>query len=101
MPYTYDSGCEIEWDISLHGNDLNDGLENKQKDVESCRSSCRSMNANYFDFNYNSNKGCFCKDSNKGRRPTEGVISGGTKCSGNILISSISKNCVKRSSRNT
>ena len=84
-PTLYDLGCETEKDISLHGNDLNNGIDNKKKDVESCRSYCNSMNAEYFEFNYGTNKGCYCKDSKKERRPAAGVISGGTRCLGSIF----------------
>ena len=80
-----------EIDVSYSGKGLNDGLKNTQKDVESCRSSCKSMNADYFDFNYRGNKGCYCKDSRSGRNVVKGVISGETKCAGNINILSISK----------
>ena len=80
-----------EIDISYSGKPLNDGLNNKQKDVESCRSSCKSMNADYFDFNYRGNKGCHCKISNIGRRAVKGVISGETKCAGIVKFLLISK----------
>ena len=46
------------------------------------------MNANYFDFDMRQNKNrCYCKDSNCGRRPGRGIISGETICAGNIKVS--------------
>ena len=65
-----------EWNISYYGNDYNNGLYNKQWNVEGCRSSCRRWNARYFDFNYAGNRGCYCKYSNSGRRWVWGVVGG-------------------------
>ena len=76
------SGCLTENDISYTGNDVNDGTSNVQSDVASCRSSCKSMGANYFDFNYGGNKECWCKKSNAGRKQQVGVVSGETSCPG-------------------
>ena len=84
MSILHISECLTEMDISYYGNDVNDGLNNKQQNVESCRSSCRSMSAKYFDFNHSGNKGCYCKKSNAGRRVVRGVISGETMCTGNF-----------------
>ena len=72
------SECLTEKDISYYGNDVNNGLDNVQPDVESCRASCKSMGSPYFDFNYGGNRGCYCKTSNAGRRQVNGVISGKT-----------------------
>ena len=72
------SECVTEKDISYYGNDVNNGLENVQSDTESCRASCKAMGAPYFDFNYAGNRGCYCKNSNAGRRKVAGVMSGET-----------------------
>ena len=76
------SGCLTENDISYYGNDVNNGTLNVQSDVASCRSSCKSMGADYFDFNYGGNKECWCKNSNAGRTQQVGVVSGETSCPG-------------------
>ena len=78
------SGCFklTEYDIAYYGNDVNDGTSNVQSDVASCRSSCKSMGADYFDFNYGGNKECWCKNSNAGRKQQVGVVSGETSCPG-------------------
>lgn len=76
------SGCSTETDISYYGNDVNDGTSNVQSDVPSCRSSCKSMGADYFGFNYGGNKQCWCKNSNAGRMQQFGVVSGETSCPG-------------------
>ena len=78
-----------EIDMSYSGKGLNDGLKNTQKDVESCRLSCKSKNANYFILR--GNKWCYCNDSRSGRKVVKGVISGETKCAGIVKFSSISK----------
>ena len=72
------SECLTEKDISYYGNDVNNGLENVQSDTESCRASCKAMGAPYFDFNYGGNHGCYCKNSNAGRREVAGVTGGET-----------------------
>ena len=72
------SECLTEKDISYYGNDVNNGLENVQSDTESCRASCKAMGAPYFDFNYGGNHGCYCKNSNAGRKEVASVISGET-----------------------
>ena len=72
------SGCLTEKDISYVGNDVNNGLYNVQLDTEKCRASCKAMGAPYFDFNYAGNRGCYCKNSNAGRRKVAGVMSGET-----------------------
>ena len=72
------SECLTEKDISYYGNDVNNGLKNVQPDTESCRASCKAMRAQYFDFNYGGNHGCYCKYSNAGRRKVAGVMSGTT-----------------------
>ena len=72
------SECVTEKDISYYGNDVNNGLENVQSDTESCRASCKAMGAPYFDFNYGGNHGCYCKNSNAGRKEVASVISGET-----------------------
>ena len=59
---------------------MNDGEDNVQSDVESCRASCKAIGAPYFDWNYGGNRRCYCKDSNAGRREVRGVISGETNC---------------------
>ena len=71
------SGCFTEKDISYYGNDVNNGMS-VQSDVDSCRASCRTMRAPYFDFNYGGNHRCYCKNSNAGRRKVAGVMSGET-----------------------
>ena len=79
----------MEEDIDNPGNDLVDGLNNKQPDAEACRLSCRSISgAKYFDWSsprYHDSyyhKGCWCKDSDVGRRESVGVISGNVNCVG-------------------
>ena len=91
--YTYSTGkandiliseCMTEKDISYYGNDVNNGLKNVQPDTESCRVSCKAMRAQYFDFNYGGNHGCYCKYSNAGRRKVAGVMSGTTALCPNL-----------------
>ena len=72
------SECLTEKDVSYYGNDVNNGQENVQSDVESCRASCKAMGALYFDYNYDGNHRCYCKNSNAGRTEEAGVISGET-----------------------
>ena len=64
---------------------MNDGTSNLQDDVKSCRSSCRSMDADYFSFNQDNNA-CWCKSSNAGRMQGVGIESGETSCSGEMRI---------------
>ena len=75
-------GCLTENDISYYGNDVNNGTLNVQSDVASCRSSCKSMGADYFGFNYGINQQCWCKNSNAGRMQKNGIVSGETSCPG-------------------
>ena len=79
------SECLTEEDTSYYGNDVNNGRENVQSDVESCRASCKAMDAPYFDFNYAGNHGCYCKNSKAGRRVVAGVVSGETCLNAGIL----------------
>ena len=74
------SECAVNRDVSFYGNNVNDGLANKQPDVANCRASCRAMEAEYYDFNYAGNQGCYCKFSDAGRRRQPGVMSGTTRC---------------------
>ena len=80
------SECLTEKDVSYIGSAINNGLANKQPDFASCRSSCKSMGAQYFGFNYAGNRGCYCKNSNGGEKQQSGVISGETSCSGEMSI---------------
>ena len=77
----------MEDDIANPGNDLNDGVNNQQADAEACRLSCRSISgANYFDWtspkfdNSYYHGGCWCKDSDAGRKDSVGVVSGNVNC---------------------
>ena len=91
------SECLSEKDISYRGNDVNDGTANKQPTVESCRTSCASIGADYFDFVYGLGKWmeldrlegrigeCYCKNSNAGRSQLSGVTAGET-CRGRSLL---------------
>ena len=76
------SDCLTEQDIGYSQNDVNDGSSNIQPDVESCRASCRSIGAGYFTHLTQSNKFCWCKNSNAGRTQSVGKVSGETSCSG-------------------
>ena len=78
------SECLTEKDISYYGNDVNNGADNVQSDVESCRASCKSLGAPYFDFNYAGDHGCWCKNSNAGRKQVNGVT-GGKTCIKSVL----------------
>ena len=63
---------------------MNNGSDNVQSDVESCRASCKSLGAPYFDFNYAGDHGCWCKNSNAGRKQVNGVT-GGKTCIKSVL----------------
>ena len=81
------SDCLTERDIDYTGNDVNDGSANMQADAESCRSSCRSMDADYFTF-HEVNNGCWCKSSNAVRMQVVGSVSGETSCPGEMSFPS-------------
>ena len=81
------AACYSEFNITLPGNDLNDGLNNKQDSAEACRISCRSVAGSlFFDWvgptftNTQYHDGCWCKHSDSGRRVLVGVISGNVNC---------------------
>ena len=73
-----------EDDADYYGNDVTgvlNGLNNKQPDVESCRSSCISKGAKYFSWSGpriigNAQNVCWCKTSNSGRVYQLGKVSG-------------------------
>ena len=66
------------------GNDINNGVNNVQPDIESCRLSCLTLGATYFSFN-NNNGRCFCKNSNAGRKVSDTMTSGETTCTGEVI----------------
>ena len=84
-----DTSCLIEENTSYHGNDMNGGTD-KQPDLESCKSFCRSNypTAKYFGYvspdfpNKASASACRCKYSNAGRRKHNGVFAGELGCDG-------------------
>ena len=82
-------GCTIEKNLDYLWNDLNDGLEDKQPDVISCRSFCKStMSAKYFSWtgpdypNPEDREGCWCKSALEAanQKVVNGVFSGETVC---------------------
>ena len=79
--------CYVESDIAYFGNDLNNGLDNKQSDGEACRVSCGSISgAEFFDWvstDYQSpehHSTCWCKSSDSGRGYAFGVTAGNVIC---------------------
>ena len=81
------AACYSEFNISLPGNDLNNGLNNRQDSAEACRSSCRSVaGSQFYDWasssysNAQIHNGCWCKTSDSGRTVIGGVISGNVNC---------------------
>ena len=81
------AACYSEMDISLPGNDLNNGFNNRQDSAEACRSSCRSVTGSkFYDWNKSSisstkwGKSCWCKHSDSGRRVNRETISGNVNC---------------------
>ena len=79
--------CYNEEGFHYPGNDLNNGFENRQTDREACRLSCRSISgAEFFDWvspdfsNSQYHNGCWCKNSDAGRRPSSGITSGNVNC---------------------
>ena len=84
-------GCVTEEEISYWGNDVS---HMTKPDVASCRSSCSSMGASYFTY-IRDDTMCYCKDSNAGRRPLGGHVSGETSCTGEFRLQNISfKKCL-------
>ena len=82
------SECSTENNIAYKGYEVNNGLQEKQPDVSSCRQHCKNKNAPFFEYILpNTNYGeeyyrgsCWCKTSNSGRVPQTGSVSGGTSC---------------------
>ena len=68
-----------EDDTTYHGNDVTgvvNGMDNKQPDVESCRSSCSSKGAKYFSWFSSAQNTCWCKTSDSGRVYELGAVAG-------------------------
>ena len=74
--------------MNYPGNDVNNGLEDKQPDMISCRSFCKSMCAEFFSWtgpdnpNEDDHNGCWCKSAMEEANKTfvEDVFSGATMC---------------------
>ena len=87
--------CLVEPNTNYQGNAMNKGMDDKQPDLESCKSFCRSNypTAKYFSYaspDYphpilNNAKFCSCKHSNGGRKELKGFISGDLTCYGELL----------------
>ena len=73
-----------EYNVAYKGITVRSNLSKSQSDVESCRSSCRSMGIKYFSFwptsTYSGHwvTACECKIANDDRLERQGVISGNT-----------------------
>ena len=81
------SDCMEEEGYGYPRNDVNNGKNNVQPDVKSCRASCRSLGAAYFSFKRDIDQACWCKKSSAGRTVSKGVVSGKTLCRpGEILL---------------
>ena len=81
------SDCLVEQDVGYTANDVNNGKNNVQANVTSCRASCRSRAAAYFSFKRDIDRACWCKNSSAGREAKRGVVSGETSCRpGEIII---------------
>ena len=87
--------CYSESNITLPGNDVNNGLNNRQDDVEACRLSCRTVaGSDFFDWvspdyhDSNFHNSCWCKHSDSGRQDSVGVISGNVNCVGKLQYNS-------------
>ena len=70
-----------EDDTDYYGNDVTgvlNGMNNKQPDAESCRSSCGSKGAKYFSWHSAgaNQEGCWCKSSDSGRASQTGRVAG-------------------------
>ena len=82
------SGCIIEYDISYKHNNVNNGPEDLQPDMESCRSFCKTKNVPYFEYvkpgssqlNDRYQGSCWCVASKSGRVEQIGSVSGDTNC---------------------
>ena len=85
------TGCTIEKNVDYPHNDVNDGLEDKQPDMISCRTYCKSQNVDYFAWHaadspaFDYRNSCWCKTDLPSDNKTDqnGVISGETMCNGN------------------
>ena len=81
-------GCTIEKNVDYLWNDVNNGLEDKQPDVISCRSFCKSMSAKFFSWTgpdypiAGDRNGCWCKTALEmdNKMTVAGVFSGATVC---------------------
>ena len=69
-------GCVIEENIKYHGNTVS---RFEEPNVDSCRSSCRSIDAPYFSY-YDKRMKCTCKSTDAGRIAKDGIVSGETLC---------------------
>ena len=68
-----------EDDTDYYGSDVTgvlNGMNNKQPDAESCRSSCGSKGAKYFTWKGPNQENCWCKSSDSGRASQTGRVSG-------------------------
>ena len=78
--YSLLANCVTEQDIDYNGNDVNNGNSNRHSDVDGCRSSCHDIRAPYFTYQATTNKACWCKNTDAGRRSEAGPVSGNTAC---------------------
>ena len=83
--------CYKENNTALPGNDVNNGVNNRQDDEEACRLSCRTVagsvffdwvSPDYHDSNFHNT--CWCKHSDSGRQDSVGAISGNVNCVGKL-----------------
>ena len=74
--------CFFEHDVNYEGNGINNGIEDRKPDLQSCISFCKDKfpSAQYFSYMTSSTK-CWCKTSDEGRRAVKHVISGKLTCS--------------------
>ena len=78
--------CQAEEGVDYQGNDLNWGITDSQTSLASCVSFCQdtfpeATHYSYVDGNFGIwDNSCWCKDSDSGRRYSQGVTSGALSC---------------------
>ena len=72
--------ANTEYNVAYKGKTVRSNLSKSESDVESCRSSCRSMGIKHFSlYPYTTySTACECKIANTDKTQRQGVISGNT-----------------------